>query len=245
MKNKLFKITLAATLGFAIILTLSCSGGNPDDNGGGGGNGNGGGGGGGTAAGGSGGSCDIGDYTTVTIGEQVWMAENWNCNIDGSVCHDNEPANCATYGRLYSWATAMVLPDSCNSSWWCASQIGEKHQGICPSGWHIPSNAERFTLTNYVGGVSTAGTKLKATSGWNDYDGKSGNGTDAYGFAALPGSGVFFLSHHVGYEGFWWLSTEGSAYGAYYWGLSYRYDDYQYGSNSDKGDKLSVRCVQD
>jgi len=94
---------------------------------------------------------------TVKIGDQVWMKENLNCNVGGSKCYgeggeiyDSEinqyftisnseiQANCDKYGRLYDWVTAMALPDSCIYSS-CHSQIKQKHRGICPSGWHIPS----------------------------------------------------------------------------------------------------------
>jgi len=60
------------------------------------------------------------------------MAENLNYNVSGSECYEDDP-NCAKYGRLYNWATAMALPSDCNSKS-CASQISEKHKGICPSG---------------------------------------------------------------------------------------------------------------
>ncbi|MCL1967542.1 MAG: hypothetical protein FWF67_06635 [Fibromonadales bacterium] len=79
-------------------------------------------------------------YKTIEIGEQIWMAENLNYNVSGSICDEREDPAC-NYGRFYNWAIAMALPSSCNSSS-CASQIDTKHQGICPTGWHIPSIAE-------------------------------------------------------------------------------------------------------
>jgi uncharacterized protein (TIGR02145 family) len=211
----LTKIALAATLAVAITLTFSCSGGDdngdPDDKGD------------GNATGGSNGSCNIGDYRTVQIGTQRWMAENWNCNVGSSVCYDNKPANCAKYGRLYNWTTA---------------------NGVCPPGWHLPSDAEWTTLTDYVGGSSTAGIKLKSTSGWSN----DGNGTDAYGFSALPGGyglsyGRFKL---VGDYGYWWSATEYSASSAYlrcmyYYGAHVDRGNY----NDDKANFFSVRCAQD
>jgi len=178
-------------------------------------------------------------YKTVAIGSQTWMAENLNYNVSGSKCYNNLESNCDTYGRLYDWSTAMNFASSCNSSS-CSSQIQFKHRGICPAGWHIPSDAEWTALTDYVGS-STAGTKLKAVSGWS-----SNSGTDQYGFSALPGgdggsSGSFY---DVGYYGYWWSATENYASNAYYRYMLYnnsnvyRFDNYKSGL-------FSVRCAQD
>ncbi len=187
-------------------------------------------------------SCDM-NYGTKRIGDQVWMTENLNCNVSGSKCYDNKESNCATYGRLYNWATAMALPSSCNSST-CASQIGTPHRGICPSGWHIPSDAEWTTLTNFVGGASTAGKYLKATSGWYN----NGNGEDKYGFSALPGgiggiggAGVGFSG--VGYYGHWWSSSEGDGTDASNRSMYYDYDYVDF--LNGKYLLQSVRCLQD
>ena len=167
-------------------------------------------------------------YKTVVIGTQTWMAENLqigakrsyvntdNCfyngiyNISASMCYDDKEANCTTYGRLYKWATAMALPDSCYTNTdKCLSQISAKHKGICPSGWHIPSLEEWNVLMKFVnpsctpmnnpGGnsvCSNAGTKLKAVSGWTASTssiasiGCNKNGTDDYGFSALLSGSV-------------------------------------------------------
>ena len=168
------------------------------------------------------------------------MAENLNYVVEGSKCYSNNSANCDKYGSLYNWATAMNLPSRCNSDN-CSSLIQSKHQGICPSGWHIPSDAEWTILTDYVGS-STAGTKLKATSGWNN----SGNGTDEYEFSALPGgrgySGGSFSN--VGDDGLWWSATEGNANGAYY-RFMYYYSSNVGRDSYDKSRLFSVRCLQD
>jgi uncharacterized protein (TIGR02145 family) len=120
--------------------------------------------------------------------------------------------------------------------------VQQKHQGICPSGWHIPSDAEWTALTNYVGGSSTAGTKLKAKSRWNN----NGNGTDDYGFSALPGGGGgsdgSFVS--VGSYGFWWSATEGYNSGAYDRSIQYNLSNVL-GLYGDKSNLCSVRCVKD
>jgi uncharacterized protein (TIGR02145 family) len=194
-------------------------------------------------------------YKTVVIGTQTWMAENLNFNAEGSRCHgDNTGGDsqnrCDTYGRLYNWATAMGFDASCNSTS-CSSSINPKHRGICPEGWHIPSNAEWNQLYHYADGTAntssnydspTAGRYLKATSGWNS----NGNGQDTYGFAALPGglgySGGGFSS--VGNYGRWWSASE--------YDSNYAYDRYMDYSNEGaiwynyyKYYLYSVRCAQD
>ncbi len=219
-------------------------------------------------------------YKTVKIGEQVWFAENLNYNAPGSRCYgeggevivdwdnndipitetlspDEIQANCTKYGRLYDWSTAMKLPQSCNNNM-CPNLIEKKHQGICPSGWHIPSNADWDVLVNYAGGTSTAGTKLKARSGWSNMrppfiefiDGSSGNGTDDYGFSALPGGYSYSKDnssfHRVGDRGLWWTATEydsDNSNFAYYWHMHYGQKMAE-GNGTGKSDLLSVRCLK-
>ena len=182
-------------------------------------------------------------YKTVVIGNQTWFAENLNYAVGGSECYRNSNSSCNTYGRLYNWSTAMNLPSSCNENS-CSNQIQSKHRGICPPGWHIPSDDDWDVLMDYVGGSSVAGTKLKATSGWQD----GGYGTDQYGFSALPGglglSGGSFSD--VGYDGAWWSANENETFSdnAYYRGMNYDYDDASWG-NYGKSILFSVRCVQD
>jgi uncharacterized protein (TIGR02145 family) len=125
-------------------------------------------------------------YRTVKIGKQVWMAENLNYKTDSSWCYDNNPDNCKKYGRLYFWNAATKA---------------------CPVGWHLPSNNEWNTLVNATGG-SSAGTRLKSKSpNWN--------GTDDYGFSALPGGdrSASEIFDDLGSDGYWWTVTEyGSSY---------------------------------
>jgi len=180
---------------------------------------------------------DIANYRTTQIGDQVWMAENLNYNVSGSKCggndcklYDENTINCDKYGRLYNWTAA---------------------KSVCPSGWHLPTVDDWNVLGKYVCSDNSyncadAGTKLKATSGWRDYQGESGNGTDDFGFSALPGGagdsyGNFNI---VGYRGDWWTATEVSASDAYDRGMIYTWtsvDRY----HSDKTRLYSVRCVQD
>jgi len=193
-------------------------------------------------------------YKTVVIGTQTWFKRNLNRVLQGSKCgngidlSDSHTTTCFTYGRLYNWATAMSLPASCNSSS-CGSQVQTKHKGICPQGWHIPSDADWNTLMKYVNpscsdnsSCTGAGTKLKATSGWNE----GGNGEDTYGFSALPGgygntAGSF---GNVGGSGYWWSTSEGVSHDAYYWGMYYDYD-LAHWNDDRKYFLFSVRCLQD
>lgn len=159
-------------------------------------------------------------YRTVKIGTQTWMAQNLNYKVDSSWWYEASADNGAKYGRLYSWTAALKLPDSCSRDT-CAGQVQPKHQGVCPTGWHVPSDAEWSTFESYVGGDSMAGTKLKSTSGWI-YRGTPGNGTDEYGFHALPG-GVRYSSGGfccLGESGNFWVTRE--QYEDYAW---YRYVD--------------------
>jgi uncharacterized protein (TIGR02145 family) len=180
-------------------------------------------------------------YRTVTIGTQTWMAENLNwAGVGGDLgwCSGNNASNCDLYGRLYDWSTVMGLPSSCNSRS-CASQVQSPHQGICPSGWHVPSDAEWTTLVNFVGS-STAGTQLKAMPPY-------WNGSDTHGFSALPGGsrytgGAAFWD--VGSGGAWWSATEhGAAIARYrvmypsHSGVGTNWDGKAYG--------FSLRCAQD
>ncbi len=134
----------------------------------------------------------------------------------------------------------MKLPSSCNSTS-CASQVQSKHQGVCPSGWHVPSDAEWGTLETYLDS-STAGTKLKSTNGWL----YSGNGTDTYGFRALP-AGLRSYDGSFGYLGNdarFWSSSENVAGTAWNRGL-YSGLDGPYRGNDDKKYGFSVRCLKD
>jgi len=190
---------------------------------------------------------------TVTIGTQTWQKCNLNVepSTGESSCYDNDPTNCSKYGRLYNWAAAMALPANCNSSS-CSSQIGAKHRGICPSGWHIPSDADWNTLMKFVNPscsssdyyCNDAGTKLKAVNGW-DYDGKSGNGTDYYGFSALPGGG-YSVSYFdgIGGSGAWWSASENDATYAHFWTMSYN-TEYVGHYSFYKIIQFSVRCLKD
>jgi len=179
------------------------------------------------------------------------MAENLNCNVTGRKCYDNDPANCTKYGGLYNWATAMELPDSCNTNS-CASQVGVKHRGICPSDWHIPSDDDWNVLIKFVSpscsdnnNCAGAGTKLKAREGWNSSSGVP-SGTDELGFSALPsGYGSSDGSFNdVGYGCLWWSSSESYSNSAYDRAMTTLREHVFYDRN-DKNYLFSIRCVKD
>jgi len=166
-------------------------------------------------------SRDAQTYRTVKIGNQTWLAQNLNFKTDKSKCYDNKESNCAKYGRLYNWEAALKA---------------------CPVGWHLPSDEEWHALVAFAGGDEVAGKKLKAKSGWN----KPSNGTDDFGFSALPGgygiSDGSFSS--VGNNGYWWSSTEGNATFAWSRYMGYSDSGARRGYD-DKSYMLSVRCIKD
>jgi uncharacterized protein (TIGR02145 family) len=202
--------------------------------------------------------CDARDnkiYKYVKIGAQFWMAENLNFNVDGSRCYYNDPANCDKYGRSYDWAMAMALANSCNNSA-CSKQAQAKHKGICPDGWHLPTDKEWDVLVKTAGGSGTAGKHLKSKSGWL-HDGKSGNGLDTYGFAALSEGRSWWTSSEINYT----TDFGSTANSAYYRSIGYNHDYtdevyngvgkyYNFESAGDsylnvKSFFFGIRCVKD
>ena len=165
-------------------------------------------------------------YKTVTIGTQTWMAENLNYAYKGktstfdssSFCYDDDPTNCSKYGRLYLWSAAMDSAGTwstngkgCGKGKFCLPTYPVR--GVCPEGWHLPT-VEDFRILSRGTGATwdernfyyiDAGKYLKSTSGWND----NGNGTDAYGFSALP-AGIGLQGgpfHQLGYMANFWSAT--------------------------------------
>lgn len=172
-------------------------------------------------------------YRIVKIGTQTWMADNLNYETEGSYCYNNDATKCTKYGRLYTWIAATTA---------------------CPSGWHLPSTTEWETLFTAVGGRSIAGTKLKSTSSWDtDIDGSkicvsncdvNGNGTDAYGFSALPAgwkSGDFAFE---GVDAYFW-SVSSAPYGNCYYMQLHFYNEQAFLDYKGYIDALSVRCLKD
>jgi len=168
-------------------------------------------------------SRDGKQYRTVVIGGKRWMAENLNYRVkENSWCYNEDNSYCDKYGRLYDWKTATT---------------------VCPAGFHLPSRDEWDDLVDAAGGKGVAGKRLKAKSGWID----NGNGTDNFGFSALPGGAKSFtLRLDAGSGGVWWMATKDRA-GQVYRRYIDSTIDYvgEYGDNIGIGDGYSVRCVQE
>ena len=201
-------------------------------------------------------SRDNKTYKTIKVGDQVWMAENLNYAdstttpslLKHSWCYNNVAENCAVAGRLYTWAAAIdsvVLYDGGNGvdcGYGKTCSLPAKVQGVCPDGWHLPTQAEGKTLFTKVGKMSTAGMILKSRTGWWS----NGNGTDAYGFSALPagsvsGGGDF---DEVGLSADFWSATEGDVDFAYSMHLNFASEGAGL-NNNHKDIAYSVRCLKD
>ena len=184
-------------------------------------------------------------YKTVWIGEQCWMKENLNVGyrIDGDVlvsnngvlekyCFDDNLMNCEIYGALYHWKEMMLHSTT------------HGLQGICPNGWHLPTDDEWSELINYLGGEQIGGGKFKAR-GTAFWEFPNTGATNESGFTALAGGGRY---HHGGYQtlgtyGGFWTSTEDGFSDAWYLLLKSDYSAISWGVNN-KANCHSVRCVR-
>jgi uncharacterized protein (TIGR02145 family) len=184
-------------------------------------------------------------YKTIKIGSQWWMAENlkvtrfrngdaipmvsalaeWGSQNAGAYCwFNNDILKKDTCGALYNWS---VLTDN---------------RLVAPTGWHIPTMAEWLVLTDFLGGDSIAGAKMKSDSEWFG----GGNGTNSSGFTAFPGGfrdyeGNFM--HSDGNAVFWTLTAIDKDY-ALFWYLYAEGNDIVWNATYKK-EGLSVRCVRD
>lgn len=194
-------------------------------------------------------------YKTITIGKQTWMAENLNYQVEDSWCYKDNPEMCKKYGRLYTWAAAMGLPSSFNSAFG-KSKITKNHQGACPAGWHIPTNAEWEELSVAVGGkrkeaccdgrcgwYEETGRSLKASKSWTN----NGNGNDKFGFCALPAggknSGEYDMEGSIAY----FRTTteiEDDNQSVYVWNLDAKESTFSFNYTWFKDDGVSVRCLK-
>lgn len=186
-------------------------------------------------------------YRAVQIGGQCWMAENlrtatynvgiaipnvtdslaWVLLTDGAWCnYNNDFVNDALFGKLYNWYAAA-------------------NPNICPQGWHVPTDAEWTVLTNYLGGESVAGGKMKAVSPL--WSAPNTGATNESGFSGLPGGGRLYYDgyfYYLGFNGYWWSASESGAESAWYRALDY-YDAGIYRNTNTKRHGFCLRCVRD
>lgn len=173
-------------------------------------------------------------YDVVKVGNLTWMAENLNYATEASACPDGDSRNCKRLGRLYTWAEA---------------------RSVCPDGWRLPMKEDFESLVAaQSSSLSRAGIALKARDGWF----KKGNGSDEFGFNALPagyrgaiskaddGAIVGGKFDGIGGYAYFWSATEDSENpesNAYYLFLSFSSDAASLNAFA-KEDFRSVRCVR-
>lgn len=186
------------------------------------------------------------NYPALTIGNQTWMAENLKStkysngnNISESYAYENNSSNSDLYGRLYTWNAIMNGASGNNNN---PSNV----QGICPTGWHVPSESEWDELRDNLGGLETMGIELKevGTEHWLE---PNAGAEDNYGFSILP-AGIRFEDAEFQYlnEGafFWNCSDFEDLDGASGYSFSYNGEEGTYTWNM-KVVAQSVRCVLD
>lgn len=182
-------------------------------------------------------------YYTVQIGTQYWMRENlkttkyrdgsfianitdntaWNALNTGAYCwYNNDATNKPIYGALYNWYTTQ---DS---------------RALCPTGSHIPTDADWTTMTTFLGGNVVAGGKIReiGTSHWTY---TSGTETNESGFTALPGG---YRNSSIGQYGYWWTSTLNTATSSWQYGI-YNYDSSLQRNVNNNTTGMSIRCIKD
>jgi|GEM_PF-1250427 len=160
-------------------------------------------------------------YRTVTIGSQTWMAQNLDYAASGSSCVLNGLTGadtCKKYGRLYTWSMALGLPVHDDSVYSLATLFGSSFEGVCPTGWRVPNESDWATLSATIDPNTLNLDVLRATNGWNAVRGvTTGNGSDKYGFRALPSDGGGLTTN-------WWTPTESDSLDAVAEGLSFNSD---------------------
>ena len=182
-------------------------------------------------------------YHTIRIGTQCWFKENLNIGtmIDQSVsqtnngiiekyCYNNNPDSCSIYGGLYQWDELMQYSTT------------EGAQGICPSDWHIPTDAEWIKILVYLGGETVAGGKMKET-GTDHWHSPNTGATNESGFTALPGGIMFQVFDNGTYYGFFWSSTVIDYFTAYYFDLNYNTAGFYQDNAHYRTSGMSARCV--
>ena len=197
---------------------------------------------------------DGNQYSTVRIGTQIWMAENLRTTTyrDGTpipYVEDNKTWSGLTWGKVKTGAYCWYDNDSMKYkniygalyNWYAVVDSA----GICPAGWHAPTDDEWTTLENYLGGNRMSGGKMKET-GNDHWISPNMNATNECGFSGLPGGNRYNNGsfHSLGKDGTWWSSTETYAFTA--WGRSLHYNYAHLSRSHDlTGLGFSVRCIKD
>jgi len=194
-------------------------------------------------------------YKTVKIGKQCWFQENLNVGIrinsdqnqknNGIVekyCYNDDEANCNIYGGLYHFDELVQYEEY-------EEMVDVKVKGLCPSGWHIPSEEDWKTLIDYLGGKKVAGGKMKE-SGTTHWASPNTGSTNSSGFTALPGGyadiqvDFYYLSRHAFFWSSTWYFSIGFSPGASYRKLNSRNEKVDRNTYSF-GTALSARCLKD
>jgi uncharacterized protein (TIGR02145 family) len=190
-------------------------------------------------------------YQTVTIGTQVWMKENLNTKkyndstaiplVTDNTAWDSQTTGGYCYYNNYDFAYENIYGALYN---WHAVNTGK----LCPTGWHVPADAEWNTLRFYIEANGESSTTiaypLKSTSGWPD----NGNGTDIYGFTALPGGSRYYSAGFIGVTtaAGWGSATADSSEAYRSKGVLMRSDYHSLGHLTTwKNHGLSIRCLKD
>lgn len=181
-------------------------------------------------------------YKTVFVGSQEWMAENLqfaNEDYVGAECYNGEADSCAKYGRAYTWASAMdstaaFSEDGKDCGFKSTTVSDGRVRGVCPEGWHLPSDADFLTLMHATGThVREDGSALASVEGW------SAPGKNSYGFSVVPG-GVDFQG--VGFRACLWSTHEINE--DYALAVSFGADSFDFTKELESS-HCAVRCLKD
>ncbi|MCX6304121.1 MAG: hypothetical protein NT040_04060 [Bacteroidetes bacterium] len=197
-------------------------------------------------------------YTAVSIGNQCWMAQNLNLGtlVTGSAdqtnnatfekyCYSNTETNCTVYGGLYQWGEMVqYLNGASNTTSWSPVPTGNI-QGICPLGWHLPTDDEWTILVTFLGGQAVAGGKMKE-AGYAHWTSPNYGATNSSGFTAL-GAGERYEGtfYDLRYLASFRSVTEYSATVSWYRYIDKDYEVVNRGYNYGKAYGYSVRCLKD
>lgn len=186
-------------------------------------------------------NLDVTTYSDGTPIPQVTGQADWeNLTTGAWCCYNNDPANGAIYGKLYNWYAVVGI-------WNEASKTdATQRKKLAPTGYHVPSDAEWTELTEYLGGETVAGGKMKeiGTAHWLS---PNTDATNSSGFTGLPGGFRFnegSFGGDIGYGGSWWSSSEGIT-GIDWDGSLIYLSFYSKGYLTPKTGGFSVRCVRD